>query len=91
LSQILIDRDLLRRLLEQYFQWDIDNRAYRCLASRASILNPDAALQYGSLYESEVEAQRKQGAGSRRHLLDTLAAQDDDAFRKALSDSFPPG
>jgi hypothetical protein len=85
MSEILVDRNLLRRLLTDYFDIQIRDRASRALLSRGTIRNPDVGLQYGRGLQEEVARQQEQGAGFRSQLLKRLDEQDDEAFSRLLS------
>jgi len=88
-SQILIDREILRRMVEKHFELEVDNRAYRALLQRALLSNPGPAGLMDQFLHDEREKQSAQYAGSLRLLRDTQAAEDDAAFLRLLSSQFP--
>jgi hypothetical protein len=87
---ILIDRGLLERIMDKYFQIEAENRAYFSLASRAAAGKPgDAWLRYAEAQKLEAAEQKKQSDGHRSILRDNLAVQDDDGVRGLLLTLFP--
>jgi hypothetical protein len=90
MPDILIDRELLQRILDRCFELDIDNRAHRAMVSRASAKNPGMAAQYAAFVTEEIAVQQNSFEGTRRILLDSLASGDDAAFRRTLVGLFPP-
>jgi len=89
MSQILIDREILQRLLDRHFELTAENAAYLTLMNRARMDNPEAAHRYVTLRLDETEKQLSQTQGHRNHLSQALSAEDDDAFRLALSHLCP--
>ena len=90
MSDVLIDRELLQRFVDKHFELVAENAAYLNLMNRARIDQPDVAHRYVTARLDETEKQLPQTQGLRKFLTKTLAAEDDDAFRKALSDLLPP-
>jgi hypothetical protein len=94
LSQILIDRKTLQLLLDQYFELEAENRAYRHLMNQARLKSQEAseaARRYVGALQKEKEKARSQIRGQSQRLTLHLAdAEDDAAFLRALSDLLPP-
>lgn len=92
MASVLIERELLQRILDRCHELDIDSRAHRAMVSRASASakNPGMATLYSDLVTQEIAAQRIASEGSRRILADTVASGDDAAVHKTLSGLFPP-
>jgi hypothetical protein len=91
MSNILIDRELLQRLVDRHFELVAENAAYLNLMNRARVGNdPEVAHRYVTARLQETEKQLLQTQGLRIHLEKMLDDEDDDAFQRALSDLCPP-
>ncbi len=90
MADFLIDRSVLRRILDRHFEAEIENRSYGTMVSRAAKTKPGPALEYARLYKEAIAAHKTQFEGTRRSLEENLAAGDDVAVQRALADLFPP-
>jgi len=90
MPEISIDREFLRRFVQKYIELEVDNRAYRALASRASMQNLVAAQRYSALQDEEVHRQQTEFDGILHILEDSLDGGDDAAFRSTLYSLIPP-
>jgi hypothetical protein len=84
-AQILVDRDVLQRLLDEYFELAIEARAFRTLRNRSAARNLPLALEFEKAREGEEDTQRAQLDGVQRILRDSLASGDDTVFQTTLS------
>lgn len=89
MSDILIDRATLQRLLDEHFELKAEVRGFRALRYRAGIDHPEAVLRYAEAHTRVVDEQRFQIQGTYQMLKDALAAQDDTRARSLLSSLFP--
>lgn len=89
MPRIPIDCDLLRRIVEKYFQLEAENRAYFLAAYRAGVQKPGLRTNFADAIAEETARQKEQSAGHRSILRDSLAAQDADAVHQTLSALFP--
>ena len=88
MPQILIDRELLQRILDDYFESEADRRAHLAIAQRGVQKHPEASHAYFEAHARECEQQLSQTEGFRDSLSDQLRTQDDDAFLAALNAQF---
>jgi hypothetical protein len=89
MSQILIDRDLLQRMLDRFFELDADVRAHRWIVTQAGVKNPSVWARYGDEHQKRAAEELAQMGGLPERLRETLVSEDDDAFRRTLYDQFP--
>jgi hypothetical protein len=89
MSDILIDRDTLQRLLDSHLDLEAEARGFRTLRYRAGIKNPGAVLRYAEAHKAAVDEQRSQIEGTYLMLRDALSAGDEDRARALLSSLFP--
>jgi hypothetical protein len=90
MADIPIDRNLFQRILNRYFELEIENRAYGAMVTQAAITKPVAALEYARLYREAIPTCKAQFESSRRTLAAKLDAGDDAAAQRELADLFPP-
>ena len=89
MSQITIERELLHRVLDAYFQEEAEARAYRGMAQKISLKRPEVGQQYFDIHEQETKEELSQQEGIRARLSETLRTEDDVAFLYALKAKFP--
>jgi hypothetical protein len=89
MSQILVDCDILRRLLEKYFHLEAENRAYFFAAYRAGVQKPGLRTSFADAIAEETARQKEHSAGHRSILQRNLDARDADAFHQTLSALLP--
>jgi hypothetical protein len=89
MSQITIDRELLQRVLDAYFQEWADARAHLGLAQKLDMKRPDAGRQYFDIHKQEATKELSQDAGNITRLRETLRDGDDEAFVSVLKARFP--
>lgn len=89
MSQILIDRDVLQRLLDEHLELEIEARSFRTLRNRSAWKNLPLVLQFEEARAAEKSAQRVQIQGTYRIMKDCLADGDDNSFQTALASLFP--
>jgi hypothetical protein len=92
MSEILIDRDLLRQILHDYFEYKIEARAYVGVQQHWAVKQSDPTGLHLFLESLEAEKQKEldETEGIQERLRDTLAAEDDAAFLRVLSAEFRP-
>jgi len=90
MSQLLIDRELLQRILDSHFELEAENRAYLGFAQFGIRKNPVAGQRYFETLAEQKAKELSQMEGHYRILKETLSGQDDDAFLASLSAKFPP-
>jgi len=90
MSQISIDRELLQRIINEYFELKIEVRGYRGLQQHTAVRQRDPAplARFLEFLEEEKELERSQNQGIRERLQNTLASEDDAAFLHALGAEF---
>ena len=89
MSQILIDRDLLQRILDAYFDAETDRRAHFGIAHRGQLLHPENGRRYFDAHALELEKERSESQYQQNSLHDQLQTQDDAAFLAELEATFP--
>jgi hypothetical protein len=89
MADFLIERSLFRRILDRYFEAEIENRAYGSMMALAAKTKPGPALEYARLYREAIALQKTQFEETRQTLADKLAAEDDAGIQRALAALFP--
>jgi hypothetical protein len=96
MSTILIDRDLLQRILDAYFDEYAENQAYFLIEQRAELYNPDPerARQMRQQYRQRVENEKAQISsekmGLRIGLREKVLTEADASFLPKLWPPFAP-
>ena len=90
MTDFLIDRSLFQRILERYFELEIENQAYRTMMTRGAKEKPGPAYEYSRLYSQEIAVHKTRFGETPQILADKLAGGDDAAARKTLAGLFPP-
>ena len=90
MSEILIDRNLLQRILDAHLELEVEARAFRKMRNQFGIGNADRLLQFGQAHQEASREQRSQIEGIYRALREALDCQDDTAVLYRLSTLFPP-
>lgn len=85
---ISLEREVLRRLVNRYFESDSQACAYRQLVSRAAIGNPALAAEYVAEHERLTAQQLEATEGLRSCLADAFVAKDDAQIREILHAQF---
>ncbi len=90
MSHISIDREILQRILNDYFEFRIGARAYLGLQQHTAVRQSDPAPLFRFLAGLEQEKKKEQSEiqGIRQRLQETLASADDAAFLQALTALF---
>jgi len=88
-SDILIDREILRSLVEKYFLHKAQATAYRAVFARISLDIPELAATYGAAQEGELARQLEETKGLRSLLEDAFDSKADDKVRVLLRSQFP--
>lgn len=91
MSQISIDRELLREILQRYFEYKIEARAYLALQQHTAVRqrDPVALNRFLDELQSEKDKVLVETEGIQEALRDRLAAGDDAAFLRVLDAEFP--
>ena len=82
MSQILIDRELLQRILDVYFEIDAENRAYLGIQQKAQLTTNDqgAIHRYTALLEAKTAQELSGTQGLQTALRDQVQTQDAASF-----------
>ncbi|MGA8911078.1 MAG: hypothetical protein WB524_25955 [Acidobacteriaceae bacterium] len=89
MSQVLIDGELVWRIMEAHFELDADNRAYRKLASKASMTNFPAAQRFVEHQAAEAKKELSHFANHLKTLRSCLDSEDDAGVQSFLRSHFP--
>jgi hypothetical protein len=92
MSQITIDRELLRHVLDEYFQEWAEARAYFGMVKKIELHRPDlrdAVQQCFAIHKEEKRKALAEDDGITTRLRETLRDEDDEGFLYALKARFP--
>lgn len=90
MADILIDRELLQRLLKEHLELEVEARGFRALRNRFGIGNAGPALVYAKAHQEASERERVGIQGTYLALRKALADEDDTLALSLLSVLFPP-
>lgn len=88
-SKISIDRELLRRIVEDHLDLAAEVRGFRQIKNRFGIGNADALLRYGAAHEGAEAEQREQIKGIYGAIVTALDAHRDAEAETCLGHLFP--
>ena len=89
MSQIMIDRDFLQRMLDRLFDLEADVLAYRWTVMQVQSASPAKAIRYADEHRRRSDEEKRATEAQRKYLQESLSSGDDDAFRRTLYAQFP--
>jgi hypothetical protein len=89
MSQITLDRELLQRVLDEYFKEWAEARAHLGMAQTMNHKRPDVGQRYFDVHERRTKEELSQEEGIRTRLSETLRTEDYEGFLYALKARFP--
>jgi hypothetical protein len=88
MSTILIDRKLLQKVLDAYFEADAESRAYLGMFQSSALKHPELANQYFDQQEQQKHKELSQTEGLRTALREKVRTEFDAAFLEELVPAF---
>jgi hypothetical protein len=94
MSRILVDRDLLQRVLDVYFDLESENRAYFGIWQSMQLYGPSEIQAGLQKYHAQVQVEKAKELsgteGVRSALREKVRAEDDASFLPKLISRFAP-